>query len=381
MKIILCNIVDSNSQLHSALIKCRDGIIWDIVILDDKDTVYVEQISHDLREYVLLPRFFNIHCHLGESVYKISPEDMTDLTIERYIELTEAINGKLTSVERDFLWKQSARITANLQIDNCISGICAARCAEICRQYGLLSMSGYPLMNSIKLKKYAVAGINAFTDYFKQYSTHNCAIGLFFHSLYTNGKNELELARDAMKMGGEFFSVHISEDYITRKRELKTYGKSPIDVLSDYDLLNSRTLIVHGGYLDESDLKKIADANAVMVVCPISNLTLHTRMPDLYEIRKLGIRWCLATDGLITGKSFSITAQARILKQYFPELTFEEIYAAVTVSPAKVFGRNIYTGIIEKGTEAKFIVVNKGKNLTEMVHSLFNTDTLKQIIL
>lgn len=380
MKTILSHIIDSDFKLHPALIQCQRGVVNDILIVDDWNLEFLEHISYDLREYVLLPQFFNIHCHLGESLYEISPDEMANLTIERYIKLTEDINKKLHSDERDLLWSKSAHLTAELQKDNCISGICAARCAEICSEHALLAMSGYPLMNSVKLRNFAIAGINAFTTYIKEHKSPNCTVGLFFHSLYTNGNPELTFARDAMRLGAEFLSVHISEDYPTRQKELYSYGKSPIDVLLDYDLLSSRTLIIHGGFLDESDLLKIADADAVVVVCPISNLTLNTHMPDLYKIRKLGIRWCLATDGLITGKSFSILAQARQLKQRFPELTYEEIFSAVTATPANVFNRNIYSGVVRKGAEAKFILLPKEQSVSVLLNELFNSNELKQLI-
>ena len=380
MKTVLSNIIDNGFKLHTALIKCRNGVVEDILIIDNREQELLDNVSYDLREFILLPQFFNIHCHLGESLYALSPEEMSDLTIERYIKLTEDINKQLHPDERDLLWEKSAHLTAELQRDNSISGICAARCAEICKEHGLLSMSGYPLMNSVKLREYAIAGIQSFTVYLKENSSPNCSVGVFFHSLYTNGDLELSFARDAMEIGAEFLSVHVSEDHPTRQRELNRYGKSPIDVLSDYNLLTSRTLIVHGGFLDESDLLKIAEADAVMVVCPISNLTLNTRMPDLYKIRKLGIRWCLATDGLITGKSFSILAQAKELKRHFPELTFKEIYTAVTATPAKVFNRNIYTGVIQKDTEAKFILLTKEKYSSGLLNELFNSKEVKQII-
>ena len=76
MKTVLSNIIDNGFKLHTALIKCRNGVVEDILIIDNREQELLDNVSYDLREFILLPQFFNIHCHLGESLYALSPEDM-----------------------------------------------------------------------------------------------------------------------------------------------------------------------------------------------------------------------------------------------------------------------------------------------------------------
>lgn len=379
MKIIHSNIIGKDFDIHRAVITCRDGKVDDVRVCHGDEFPNNICAGDEMSDCILLPWLFNAHCHLGESLYEISKEEMSGMTISRYVEITENINRNLDADSRGKMWKKSARLTAVGQISNCISGICAARCADICNENRLLAMTGYPIMDSVKLKGYMRKGIRGFTDYMDKCTSPQVSVGLFFHSLYVNGKDELELAREAMEHGSEFISVHVSEDLPTRQKETEKLGMSPIEALRRYNLLCSHTLVVHGGYLSDDELQLIKEANAGIVVCPVSNITLNTMMPDLYKIRRMGIRWCLATDGLATGKTFSLIKQADTLSKAFPELTAGEIYQSITITPASFFDRPCYTGWIEKGVESRFIAIKKRDTLSKSIEGLFDTEIINSI--
>lgn len=311
--------------------------------------------SIDLNGQLLLPLFFNIHCHLGESLYGISGFDWT---ISKYLAYTSEIVDNLVPPERDAFWRCSAEKTIQLLIESGTGGFCAARSAEISKKHHLCTMSGYPLMLSQKLEQYYLAGFNGFSQYASENDSPYCSVGVFLHSLYKADKKLLHLAIKCFSSLAKFFTVHVSEDLETRQLEIAQFQQEPIFLLNQLGLLTDRTVLVHGGFLSENELSLVSKKNSLIAVCPISNHFLNTTCVDVYALERMGIRWCLATDGLATGRTLSLIDQASMLKRQFPYIPNIKILQSMTTTPAQVFHKGIYTGMIESGTEAAFILVH-----------------------
>lgn len=320
----------------------------------DTDTRNSKNNIIDMNGQLLLPLFFNIHCHLGESLYHIYRDKWT---LSEYLEYTSGIVNKMSRTEQDVFWKQSADFTIKKLLETGTGGFCSARSASVAKEHNICTMSGYPLMISEKLKKYHDAGFKGYAEYFRQNNSESCSVGIFLHSLYKADNELIQLASECFHYNADFITVHISEDDETRKAETALFRKSPVSVLNEFGLLTDRTVLVHGGMLSDEELSLIQEKNAVIAVCPISNIFLNTKIININKLEKYKIRWCLATDGLATGRTFSIIEQAKTLKKHFPLISYEKIFQSVTAVPAQVFNRSIYTGTIKKGVEASFIAI------------------------
>lgn len=342
----------------------ENGIIHHIGNLD------IETKTVDLGRSVLIPCFFNIHSHLGESLFKDIKGD--DWTLSKYLEYTESYNRKLNKEQREQKWVESAEYTSRLMKKNGISGFCAARSARIAKKYNLNTMSGYPIMNSIKLEDYKNAGLQGFIDYYKEYSSKCCSVGIFLHSIYANDDESFKLSYNCLEHGAEFISVHVSEDEDSMLAERKKYGMPAVELLDKYGLLNEKAVLVHCGYTTDKELELIAKRQASIAICPISNQFLNTKMPNLYRLEELNIPWFVATDGLATGRTLSLLLQIQRLKEEFPLITNQRLMESITRLPSKYFNRPCYKGNIETGSEAKFISVEyTGNNVEELLENLF----------
>lgn len=352
-------------QHHDIIIKNSKVEGFDVNIKGSNNNVI------DMNGQVLLPLFFNIHCHLGESMYQIEGNDWT---LSKYLEYTSNIINKMNLTEQDSTWNQSAEFTVKKLLETGTGGFCAARSASVAKKYNICTMSGYPLMISKKLKKYYTAGFDGYFEYFNQNHSPSCSVGIFLHSLYKSNIELLELASECFHYSADFITVHISEDITTRNLEIKKFNKLPIMVLDELGLLTDRTILVHGGYLSDYELSLIQKKNTVIAVCPVSNIFLNTKIININELERYNIRWCLATDGFATGRTFSIIEQAKELKKQFPLIPYEKIFQSATTVPAQIFNRNIYSGIIEKGVESSFIVVHDSSDylLETVLEKLFS---------
>lgn len=364
---------NANVLLHKNnkyLIEQHDLIIYDGKI--EAFDIFVEDAEIiDMKGKLIVPCFFNMHCHLGESIFRNIQGGYW--TIEKYIEYTNHYNCSLSKEQQEKKWTESAQYSIKEMEKVGILGICAARCSNICNEYGFYNMSGYPLMNSIKLNHFKNKGIDGFVEYCELNRSDQCSVGIFYHSLYMNDRNTLRLANNTLERGAEFFTVHISEDVVTTQKERKMYGKNAIYTLDEYDLLNKNTILVHCGYTTQDELELIAKKGASISVCPISNQFLNTKMPNINMLEELGINWFVSTDGVATGRDFSLAKQAAEIKKKFCRISYDRLFFNITEGPAQLYNRNGYTGRIEVGVDANFLVFNcEETNKNYFFEGLFN---------
>lgn len=83
-------------------------------------------------------------------------------------------------------------------------------------------------------------------------------------------------------------------------------------------------------------------------MCPKSNCCLNTISIDINRLNEIGIRWMIGTDGLLTG-GLSLLEQIKIIKEKYPNIKNTQLLDAITIYPAKLFNRVLYTGSITKG--------------------------------
>lgn len=343
---------------------CIDGIVA------GRDISCTPQKIIDVEGKIVLPQLFNIHCHLGESLYQIEEGDWT---ITKYLNHTSKIIQRQSKEEADRKWEQSADIAAEKMIMNGIIGFCAGRSAKIAKRYDLCTMAGYPLMASSKLKTYYLNGLEGYIRYYNDHASDMCSVGVLLHSLYMADRSLLDLTQKCMSFNADFLAVHVSEDLETRVKEIKTFGEEPIFLLDKMGLLGEKTILVHCGCISDHELELVAKRNAIIAVCPISNRFLNTKMVNILDLEKHNVRWCISTDGYATGRSFSLFDQIFEFKKKWPQITNARIWDSITVHPAGIFRRPIYKGCIEKGVISSFIIVQdeNGCNVEECLENLY----------
>ncbi len=79
------------------------------------------------------------------------------------------------------------------------------------------------------------------------------------------------------------------------------YGKSVIQRLDDFKLLNRDSIIVHGSYLSDEDLDILAERKCVIAVNPSSNMNNGVGLPDIRKMKEHGVPVMLGNDGMSGG--------------------------------------------------------------------------------
>jgi cytosine/adenosine deaminase-related metal-dependent hydrolase len=83
-------------------------------------------------------------------------------------------------------------------------------------------------------------------------------------------------------------------------------GRSLVRYTADLGLLSERTNLIHGIWIDEADIRLIADAGTVVAHNPVSNLRLGSGIMPFRALRDHGIRICLGSDEAIADDSVNL---------------------------------------------------------------------------
>lgn len=311
----------------------------------DKIIEKIETI--DLHGNIIVPAFVNMHLHLGDLTFR----PIKKMTLLNYIKYTEQRN-LLLGPNQQRVWELSAKAT----LDECLKSgtlvVNTIRGQNILKNYPFKSFCGYPIMLSKKLKHYYDKGINGYKIFFKECKKCNVLPLVFIHSLYSNNKKSILFAKKCLNRNKTFCAIHVAEDTETEMLVFKKWQKRSIDILNEYKLLNKRTILIHGGVLEDHELALVKKKKSTIVLCPVSNKNLLTKCLNPNELIKKKINWCIGTDGLATGENGDLLLQAKVLLQYGISAT--SILESLTINATKILKLKKY--ILSKGSLANFNV-------------------------
>ncbi|HEY4438287.1 MAG TPA: putative aminohydrolase SsnA [Lelliottia sp.] len=115
------------------------------------------------------------------------------------------------------------------------------------------------------------------------------------HAPFTVPDEGLGMLKEALKITGRGLHIHAAEDGYDVSHSHHRYGKDLLVRLSEFDLLDSKTLVAHGLYLSETDIALLNASDSFLVHNARSNMNNHVGYNQhLLEIRNLA----LGTDGI-----------------------------------------------------------------------------------
>ncbi|MFC1755273.1 amidohydrolase family protein, partial [Thermoproteota archaeon] len=295
----------------------------------------------DSRSHLLVPGLINAHYHLGETIFRGSAPNSS---LEDYLSHTSRVGRELRGDE-------SHKVISQLSLyEALVNGTTLVSCArgwEAAREMEIRGVLSYPLMRSDKLIDHYHRFEKEFKGLCERYTRNFCSsspqtkMGLWLHSINYTDEEMLESASRNYAEDDELtLTIHVAETAKQREEVLTRYGLSEIEILDRFDLLDSRTNLVHCNHVSENDLHLIKEKSANITVCPASNTYLNTGLPDLERMLDLGINISIGTDGLATGVSASLIETAKITYLLFRDLDLPatELWDMITKNPARTLG-------------------------------------------
>ncbi|HEY7256729.1 MAG TPA: amidohydrolase [Solirubrobacterales bacterium] len=127
------------------------------------------------------------------------------------------------------------------------------------------------------------------------------------HSIYTVSEELLRWTGEVSAERGVPVQIHLSETAQEVEGCLADHGERPAHYLDRLGLLNDRTMLAHGVWLDREELGLIAERGATIVTNPVANLKLASGGPFPYPAaREAGVAVALGTDGAGSNDSLDL---------------------------------------------------------------------------
>jgi cytosine/adenosine deaminase-related metal-dependent hydrolase len=244
-------------------------------------------------------------------------------------------------------------------------------------------------------------------DFFFYNTDENSKATFGLHASFTLEDSTLSVVSEFLKKNDVGIHIHLCEDESDKSISLKKYGKLPVQRMLGFNLLNDKSILVHGVHLTKEEFDLIRSNTPALAVNLDSNLNNAVGMPKFENIPEEILLLC-GTDGMHANiprsqkqlflmmrnqklsfdKSFYLFRkmyfdQLKFIRKYFPDFTSLHIgdradliiwdYVPPTpISQSNFFGHYIY-GILERQTQS---VIQNGKVLMNNF-SLINVDETK----
>ena len=171
------------------------------------------------------------------------------------------------------------------------------------------------------------------------------------HANYTMEDKVIKLA------GG----VLTSEDGVTADGIVSVHFKESVamggpgelkSIVEGISPKRDRILLVHTIYATPEDIDAVKEKfgdRVVAVPCPLSNIYIEQRLPDIEVLREKGVTIALGTDGLSSNDTLSMVEEIKCVQKHLPHIPLTEIVMWATKNGAEALGISDWAGSFEVG--------------------------------
>ena len=166
-------------------------------------------------------------------------------------------------------------------------------------------------------------------------------------------------------------------------------GVSPIAHAHRHGLLNNNLLAIHGNYLDDNDIRLLAENQVSLVHCPRSHAYFGHAPFRAEALCAAGVNLCLGTDSLATMRAgdaeLSLFDELRTYRAAYPDLAdleLETLLQCVTVNPARALGMAGQVGELTTDAFADLIALPFDGPIESVLEAIVNhTGPVQRVML
>jgi 5-methylthioadenosine/S-adenosylhomocysteine deaminase len=170
--------------------------------------------------------------------------------------------------------------------------------------------------------------------------------------------------------------THSSESIWEVQESLKRWGRRPIEVMEQRGILGPRTVIAHCVWLDDREIRILAETGTAVVHCPCSNMKLSSGAARVGALRAAGVTVGLGSDGEKENNNLDLLEEMKMASLLEKVSTLDpttgdpwDVLAMATIEGARALGLAEVTGSLEVGKRADVVVVDlSGLHTTPLVH-------------
>ncbi|MDR1681497.1 MAG: amidohydrolase [Prevotellaceae bacterium] len=199
------------------------------------------------------------------------------------------------------------------------------------------------------------------------------------HAIYTVSARTLQWAADVAAANDCLLHLHLAETQTEHANSIKNFGLSPVRYLHSLKLLSPRLVLAHCLYIDDDEIRALADHGVKVVHNPNSNLKLGSGHVFKYtEMKAAGITVSIGTDGAASSNNLDMLEAAKtasLLQKGWRNdptaMPADETLQCITENGADMLRLN--TGRIEPGRLADLCLIDlKAPAFTPNFHFVSN---------
>lgn len=318
----------------------------------------------DGHKKAIIPGFVNAHTHAAMTLFRGYGDDMPLMPwLEQKIWPNEA---KLT--REDVYWGAKlaclemikSGTTTFFDMYNKFRG--TADAVEEMGIRGMLSGVCFDFFQPEQAEKCKVHNLKLYSEMDEYSERVKYAIGP--HAIYTVSGELLTWIHEFALERNVLIHLHLAETEGEVVNSIKQFGLSPVRYLYKLGILSPRLVLAHGIYVDDDEIRMLADYGVKVVHNPASNMKLASGMHFKFtEMRKAGVTVGLGTDGCSSSNNLDMVEAMKLASllgkawRKDPEvMTAEEVFQAATSQGAAILGLD--AGRVEEGCLADLNLID-----------------------
>lgn len=317
---------------------------------------------------LIIPGLFNLHTHLPMVLMRGIAEDVG---LKPWLEET------IFPIEQKWVSPSFVRDGAELAICESLRGgvsflgdmyFYEEETARIATQYGVRAIlaqsyfdEGSPDCRSIEE---AFNKIRTLKKRYEGNSSLEFALGP--HAPYSCSPLTLAQTVEAARELDIGVMIHVSETKSELENIKEKWAKTPVKYIMDAGLLNSKwVLMAHMVWLETEDFSRVNQPHLSSVLNPQCNAKLGSGIAPVNQMKEVGHRFCLGTDGAASNNNLDILSEMNFLSKIhrlnsedLTSLSGIEILEAATIRAAESVGHDQELGSLEPGKQADFAIID-----------------------
>ena len=328
---------------------------------------------------IVMPGLVNSHTHLPMTLFRGLADDLP---------LAEWLHGHIFPAEQAHINPESvywASLLACAELvlsgtTTCCDGyFLEEHVARAVRDFGLRAVLGQGVIDfpapGVPDPKDNIQAAAAFVERW-QGLCDRITPSLFCHSPYTCSSETMSAAKKLARQHALLYQIHVAETRSECDEIRVAHQATPLQYLDRLNILDDRTLLVHGVWLEPADIELIAARGAAVSHNPESNMKLGCGTAPVPQLIASGITVALGTDGCASNNNLDLIQEmdtaAKLHKVVSADpvaMDAATVLKMATVDGARAVGLGRQIGSLEVGKQADLIILDTGcPHMVPMYH-------------
>lgn len=132
------------------------------------------------------------------------------------------------------------------------------------------------------------------------------------HAPYTCSPEFLKIIAEIGKKRNLVKHIHLSETLWEVREIKKRFGMRPVELLDSIGFLDDKTVVAHAVWLNDEEIRILANKGVKVAHCPTSNLKLSSGIARIAEMIENGVSVSIGTDGAASNNMLSVLSDVRV---------------------------------------------------------------------